>query len=270
MKKNPQSRAIPDILLKIVETKKTEIAGTRREKPFFARKIKEIPPALDFEGALSGEGMSVIAEIKKASPSAGIISYHFRPLEIAMAYRKGGADAVSILTDETYFKGSIGIITLVRKVLRNIPVLRKDFIIDDSQIFETRAYGADTFLLIAGILSRQQLGEFILLGRELGMEPLVEVHSESELEDAVACGSHIIGVNNRNLRTFELNPSLSKKLVAKIPACSIAVSESGIKSPDDTAFLHSIGFNAVLVGETLMRSGKENCGRIISEFKQTT
>ncbi len=269
MKKMPQNRSIPDILLKIVETKKSEIKGTRREKPFLIRKIKETPPALDFEGALSGEGLSVIAEIKKASPSAGIISSHFRPLEIAMAYRKGGADAVSILTDETYFKGSIGLITLVRNTLKSIPILRKDFIIDDSQIYETRAYGADTFLLIAGILSRQQLGEFISLGRELGMEPLVEVHTESELAAAVECGSHVIGVNNRNLHTFELNTTLSKKLVTQIPACVTAVSESGIKSARDTAFLHSIGFNAVLVGETLMRSGKENCGAIISEFKKT-
>ncbi|HCE46117.1 MAG TPA: indole-3-glycerol phosphate synthase TrpC [Lentisphaeria bacterium] len=262
-------RSIPDILLKIVETKKSEIKEIRREKPFFTRKIKDIHPALDFKNALSGEGLSVIAEIKKASPSAGIISTHFRPLEIALAYRKGGADAVSVLTDETYFKGSIGLITLVRNTLKNIPILRKDFIIDDSQIYEARAYGADSFLLIAGILSLQQLEDFISLGRELGMEPLVEVHNETELFNAIQAKSDIIGVNNRNLRTFELNTSLSKKLISKIPACVTAVSESGIRSSKDTAYLHSLGFNAVLVGETLMRSGKDNCGKIITEFKKS-
>jgi indole-3-glycerol phosphate synthase len=261
------SLSIPDILLKIVETKKSEIKDIRREKSFFIRKIKDITPALDFKNALSGEGLSVIAEIKKASPSAGIISSHFRPLEIALAYRKGGADAVSVITDETYFKGSVGLITLVRNTLKNIPILRKDFIIDDSQIYEARAYGADSFLLIAGILTQKQLTDFVSLGRELGMEPLVEVHNEAELSSAVEAKSDIIGVNNRNLRTFELNPSLSKKLITKIPACVTAVSESGIKSSDDTAYLHSLGFNAVLVGETLMRSGKDGCGKIISEFK---
>ncbi|MFA6568529.1 MAG: indole-3-glycerol phosphate synthase TrpC [Victivallales bacterium] len=257
----------PDILRKIVETKKNEVVSSRKDMRVFREKIREIPPALDFKNAVSGENLSIIAEIKKASPSAGIISEKFNPPEIASAYRKGGADAVSVLTDKTYFKGDIGIIPLVRKTLENIPILRKDFIIAPSQIFEARAYGADSFLLISGILSSSQMQDFIALGRSLGMEPLVEVHSEEELSKSIQAGAEIIGVNNRNLRNFEVSLRISEKLIHMIPPHITAVSESGIKCAKDTEHLFALGFNAVLVGETLMRSGVENCGKIISEFK---
>ncbi|MCX6986121.1 MAG: indole-3-glycerol phosphate synthase TrpC [Lentisphaerae bacterium] len=259
---------IPDILQKIVETKKKEVVFSRRNIKGFRAKINEIPPALDFKNAISGEKLSVIAEIKKASPSAGIISENFNPLKIATAYRNGGADAVSILTDGTYFNGNIGIIPLVRETLKNIPILRKDFIIDPSQIFEARAYGADSFLLIAGILADSQMQDFIALGRSLGMEPLVEVHSEEELSKSLQAGAEIIGVNNRDLRSFEVSIQISEKLIPLIPPHITAVSESGIKCAKDTEHLFFLGFNAVLVGEALMRSGVENCGRIISEFKK--
>ena len=262
------SSKIPDILQNIVETKKNEVVSLRGDVKLFREKINGNPPALDFKNAISGENLSVIAEIKKASPSAGIISEDFNPLKIASAYRKGGADAVSVLTDRTYLKGDIAIIPLVRKTLINIPILRKDFIIDSSQIFEARAYGADSFLLIAGILSDSQMQDFIALGRSLGMEPLVEIHDEEELSKSLHAGAEIIGVNNRNLRNFEVSIRISEKLISAIPPHVTAVSESGIKCPKDTRHLFHIGFNAVLVGEALMRSGIENCGRIISEFKE--
>ncbi|HBC86748.1 MAG TPA: indole-3-glycerol phosphate synthase TrpC [Lentisphaeria bacterium] len=265
----PDTLPILDILRKIVETKKIEVKDTRRNKKLFTGKIGGNPPPLDFKGAISGEQLSVIAEIKKASPSAGIIAQDFKPLQIAAAFRRAGANAVSVLTDKTYFKGSIGIISLVRKTLGNIPILRKDFIIDESQIYETRACKADSFLLIAAILSGSQLAEFILLGRSLGMEPLVECHDEEELEKSIGAGAQIVGVNNRNLRTFKVDLSISGRLIGKIPACLTAVAESGIKSPEDSAYLHRLGFNAVLVGETIMRAGPENCGKIISEFKKS-
>jgi indole-3-glycerol phosphate synthase len=262
------SSKIPDILKKIVETKKTEIITSRKNIKGFREKINEIPTALDFKDAISGENLSVIAEIKKASPSAGVISKNFNPLKIASAYRKGRADAVSILTDKTYFNGDINIIPLVRKTLKNIPILRKDFIIDPSQIFEARAYGADSFLLIAGILADSQMQDFIALGRSLGMEPLVEIRSEEELSKSLQAGAEIIGVNNRDLRNFEVNIQISEKLIPLIPSHITAVSESGIKCSKDSKHLFFLGFNAILVGEALMRAGVENCGRIISEFKE--
>lgn len=257
----------PDILQKIVATKKDEIVYARSKIDIFRENIKKVSPALDFKKAISLEKLSVIAEIKKASPSAGIISRNFNPLKIAAAYREGGADAVSILTDKTYFKGDIEIIPLVRKTLKSIPILRKDFIIDSSQILEARAYGADSFLLIAGILSVSQIQDFIGLGRSLGMDPLVEVHNGEELSKSIQAGADIIGVNNRNLRNFEVSLKISEELISQIPPHITAVSESGIKCGEDTKLLFHLGFNAVLVGETLMRSGIKNCGRVISEFK---
>jgi indole-3-glycerol phosphate synthase len=259
---------IPDILQKIVETKKEEVISSRKRAGDFLERIKGIPPALDFKSAISGENLSVIAEIKKASPSAGIISADFNPLKIAAAYRKGKADAVSILTDKAYFNGNINIIPVVRETLKNIPILRKDFIIDSSQIFEARAYCADSFLLIAAILSGSQMQDFIALGRSLGMEPLVEIRSEDELSKTLQAGAEIIGVNNRNLRNFEVSLKISEKLIPMIPPHVTAVSESGIKCVEDTNHLFNLGFNAVLVGETLMHAGVENCGKIISEFKK--
>ncbi len=263
----PANPSIPDILRIIVQTKKKEVIATRRSRSLFLEKARTVSPPLDFKRAVSGECLSVIAEIKKASPSAGTISRDFKPLKIAAAYRDGGADAVSILTDKQYFGGSIGFIPLVRRTLAKIPILRKDFIIDESQILETRAAGADSFLLIAAILSKGQLSEYISLGRELGMEPLVECHSENELSMAIDSHADIIGINNRNLRTFKVDMSISEDLVEKIPACVSAVAESGIKSKHDAMYLHELGFNAILVGETLMKAGPSGCGRRISEFK---
>jgi len=258
----------PDILLKIVETKKEELSELRKKSADLKSQSGDTSPALDFIEVLSEPGISVIAEIKKASPSAGTISEDFEPEKIAEAYLNGGASAVSILTDKDYFKGDIKYIRDVRDIL-SIPILRKDFIIDPLQIFEARAYGADTFLLIAAILETNQIEDLIGLGRELGMEPLIESHNKEELEKTVSAGARIIGVNNRNLHNFKVDISLSEKLFPMIPKDAISVSESGIHTPEDAARMSDAGFSSILVGESLMRSGLENCGEMIKEFKNS-
>lgn len=256
----------PDILKKIVATKKDELASMSNTVADFQVRISNILPALDFKAALGKPGLSVIAEIKKASPSAGIIAADFNPETVAKAYNSGGADAVSILTDKEYFKGDIQFIKQVRNLIQ-VPVLRKDFIIEPIQIYEARAYGADTFLLIAAILETSEMKNLIALGRELGMEPLVESHNETELKKSIAAGAEILGVNNRNLHTFDVDLKISEKLYAMIPNNAISVAESGIHSPEQAQQLHKWGFDAVLVGESLMKTGLENCGKMIAAFK---
>lgn len=259
--------AIPDILKKILDTKKLEIQEKLPLAEDLRRVAEDMPPALDFRAALNSGCPAVIAEIKKASPSAGIIIENFSPETVALAYRNGGADAVSVLTDEKYFHGYAKYIPTVRPFLKDVPILRKDFILHPVQIYESRALGADSFLLISGVLDTAKLADLIGLGRELGMEPLVEAHSPKELENAIQAGALILGVNNRNLHDFTVDIRRSEKLIGMIPEGSTAVSESGIKSAADAARLFSAGYKAVLVGECLMRSGIEKCGNIIREFK---
>lgn len=260
---------IPDILKKILETKKVEIGEKLPREKEFRRIAGDMPPALDFKSALNSGKPAVIAEIKKASPSAGVITENFSPETVALAYRSGGADAVSILTDEKYFQGSAKYIPTARPFLKGIPILRKDFILHPVQIYESRALGADSFLLISGVLSVRELAELISLGRELGMEPLVESHSSEELGTAIEAGALILGINNRNLHNFTVDISRSEKLIGMMPAGSTAVSESGIKSATDAGRLFAAGYKAVLVGECLMRGGIEKCGTIIREFKKS-
>ncbi len=260
---------VADILLKIVETKKREVENLRGRCNEFKARATSLPPALDFPAAISTDNLAVIAEIKKASPSAGIISASFDPEAVAEAYAKGGANAVSVLTDREYFKGDPGYIPLVRPLLPGIPVLRKDFIIDPVQIHEARSLGADTFLLIAAILETSQLRDFIELGRELGMEPLVESHTLEELEKSRDAGTKIFGINNRNLHNFTVDLATSENLCKEIPADSVAVSESGIKVPEDAARMKRAGFNAILVGETLMRHGIEGCPDAIKHYQES-
>ena len=255
----------PDILRKIVETKKVELCELRKFLPDFRKQAGNAPAPLSFKNALTAPGLSVIAEIKKASPSAGIISEQFEPEKIAAAYMKGNAAAVSILTDKQYFKGNIEYIRKLRDLI-TVPVLRKDFIIDPLQIYEARAYGADTFLLIAAILEKNQLEDMIEEGRSLGMEPLVESHNEYELEKTVEAGAEIIGINNRNLHTFEVDIDLARRIRPMIPETAISVAESGIRSPEDAVKIADAGYNAILVGEALMRSGLEKCPDVIKEM----
>lgn len=197
---------------------------------------------------------AVIAEVKKASPSKGIISEDFRPAEQAVAYQKAGAAAVSCLTEEYYFKGSAEYFKAVRKAI-DLPMIRKDFIIDPYQLYEAKAMSADAVLLIAAILSEEQMREYRIIAESLGMDVLAESHDEKELEAVIAAGCTIFGINNRNLKTFEVSLENTKRLAKLAPDGGILVSESGIKTAEDMKFLADLGADAVLIGETLMRSG---------------
>lgn len=199
-------------------------------------------------------GPAIIAEVKKASPSKGIISEDFRPAEQAAAYEKAGAAAVSCLTEEYYFKGSAEYFKAVRKVV-DIPMIRKDFIIDPYQIYEAKAMGADAILFIAAILSAEQMKEYREIAESLKMDVLAESHNEEELTSVINAGCTIFGINNRNLKDFSVTLETTKRLAGLVPEGGIIVAESGIKTAEDMKFLADCGANAVLIGETLMRSG---------------
>lgn len=260
--------SIPDILRKISATKREELkAYPRSPRRFTAAAAGQAPP-LDFAAALGRPGLAVIAEIKKASPSAGIIAdADFDPAVIAKAYRSAGADAISVLTDVEYFKGAPGYLLSARRAVADIPLLRKDFIIDERQIYEARALGADSFLLIAAILDNYQLTDFLALGRGLGMEPLVESHDAFELEKAIGAGAMLLGINNRDLRSFEVDLANSAELAGMMPAGAVKISESGVGSGADSALIQEWGYDAVLVGETLMRSGLDGVAAMMRELK---
>jgi indole-3-glycerol phosphate synthase len=195
--------------------------------------------------------VNIIAELKKASPSCGLLREDFRPVDLAKSLASAGAAALSVLTEEDFFQGSLADLRAARKVVE-VPVLRKDFIIDPWQVWEARGGDADTFLLIVAALSDSLLAELLALGRELGMEPLVEVHTSEELDRAVAAGAQIIGVNNRDLRTLDVRLETSFDLIGAIPDGCIAVCESGIRSAAEIAQLRAAGFDAFLIGESLM------------------
>lgn len=220
-----------------------------------AEKAAENDTGRSFRKALTSlPRPAVIAEVKKASPSKGIISEDFRPAEQAVAYQKVGAAAVSCLTEEYYFKGSAEYFKAVRKAI-DLPMIRKDFIIDPYQLYEAKAMGADAVLLIAAILSEEQMREYRIIAESLGMDVLAESHDEKELEAVIAAGCSIFGINNRNLKTFEVSLENTKRLAKLVPDGGILVSESGIKTAEDMKFLADLGADAVLIGETLMRSG---------------
>jgi indole-3-glycerol phosphate synthase len=256
----------PDILKKIVNTKFKELKSKNYTIEELEDFISKNQSALDFESALKDSKLAVISEIKKASPSAGIINKYFQPDKIADSYMKGNANAVSILTDKEYFKGSIEYIKQLREIIK-VPILRKDFIIDEYQIYEARAYGADTFLLIAAILTTEELYNFITLGRSMGMEPLVESHNEEELKKSIDAGTKIFGINNRNLHTFEVDLNTSIELYNLIPHNAVKVAESGIKNTKDASYLRNTGYDAVLIGESLMRCGHNSISDMVIKFK---
>lgn len=205
----------------------------------------------DFAGALAGPPLRVIAEMKRASPSRGLLRRHYRRRELARGYEAGGASALSVLTEEKFFLGSLDDLKAARAAVR-LPVLRKDFILDGYQVYESVAAGADALLLIVAALAEQTLRQLLELATRLKIAALVEVHTEDELARAVAAGGRIIGVNNRDLKTFEVKLETSLSLRRKIPSYCLAVSESGIRSADDLNSLRDAGFNAVLIGECLM------------------
>lgn len=222
--------------------------------PEIMRKMAEAckRPAVSLEKALRGPRLSVIAEIKRASPSKGLICPEFRPPEIAMDYEASGADAISCLTEEFYFQGSAESFRQAR-VCVSLPMLRKDFIVDPYQLWHARIMGADAVLLICAALSPETLRTLLALARDLQMEALVETHTEREAEQAVKAGGKIIGVNNRDLRTFEVDLAVTERIAGQLPSDAAIVSESGISSREDMERVRSAGAHGVLIGESLMR-----------------
>ena len=239
------------ILDRIVESKRQEVRALKARG--LVAPAGEIPGPRGFRRALLDyRGVAVIAEAKKASPSKGLICPNFDPAAIARDYAAGGAQAISVLTDGPYFQGSLAYIPLVRAAV-NLPVLRKEFIIDEIQLREAALFGADAILLIAAILEPRQLADYQALAGELGMDSLVEVHDEAEAELALAAGSRLIGINNRNLRDFTVDLDTTLRVMAGIPRDIPVVSESGIRDHRDMQRLAGQGVAAALVGESLMR-----------------
>ena len=244
-----------NILDTIVEARRASVAHRKRVLPDVALKIaveKKVPPPRDFPGALTQAGLNVISELKKASPSLGVIRESYSPTVLAIGLESAGAAALSVLTEEDFFFGSLGDLKEASKATK-IPILRKDFIIDPWQVWETRAAGADSFLLIAAVLNDEILRELLELGRTLKMEPLVEVHSREELARVLKVGARIVGVNNRDLRDFQVHLETSLELIELIPEDCIAVSESGLHTHEDLIRLRRSGFDAFLIGEHLMK-----------------
>ncbi len=244
-----------NILLRIIERRRESVAHRKRVLPLVALKIAaetKAPAVRDFSAAISANRVNVIAELKKASPSRGMIREQFEPAKLAAELADAGAAALSVLTEEDFFAGSLTYLKEARAAAE-IPVLRKDFIFDPWQVWEARAASADSFLLITAVLEPELLRELLELGRQLGMEPLVEVHTREELAEALGAGAKIVGVNARDLTTFKVNLELALELAAEIPDSCIAVAESGIHSHEDLTRLSGAGFDAFLIGEQLMK-----------------
>jgi indole-3-glycerol phosphate synthase len=243
------------ILDQIVADNLEELESRKRSFPLkeLQTVALEQPSPLDFASALHGNHIKLIAEVKKASPSRGVIRSDFNPVAIAQTYAGNGAAAISVLTEARYFQGSLNHLRDIRKALGNrLPLLRKDFLCDPYQVYESRAYGADSVLLIVAILTPEKLKELLGLSHELGMSCLAEVHNEAELEIALKGGARIIGINNRDLTTFTVDLTTTERLRPLIPKDRTVVSESGIKDRSDMGKLKKWGVDAVLIGESLM------------------
>ncbi len=243
-------------LEEILAHKREEVEHNKIEYPFdeLIELLPKAPPTLDFAAAIRGQEnntISCIAEIKKASPSKGVLTNNFVPEKIAREYFLGGASALSILTDKKFFKGDPSYIALAQQAAK-LPVLRKDFIVDEYQIYESRCIGADAILLIVAALTDTQIQSFLSAAKDLSLDCLVECHTKDEVERAVDCGATIIGINNRNLQTFEVDLNTSIHLKKFIPNQCISVSESGIRNAHHVDMLREVGFDAILVGEQLM------------------
>jgi indole-3-glycerol phosphate synthase len=245
-------KTVPDILAQIVEHKKAELV--HRVGGIARAAENSVANRRDFLQAITGRQPAIIAEVKKASPSGGVLREDFDPVSLAQAYQKGGAAALSVLTDKKHFKGSLADLESARSAV-GLPVLRKDFTIDTYHVHQAAAHGADAILLIAAILTEGQMREFRELAESYRMSALVEVHDEEELKPAIASGARIIGVNNRNLHTFQVHLDVSLRLAEKIPDGIVKVSESGIHSASDIQRLRAAGYKAFLVGEHLIKSG---------------
>jgi indole-3-glycerol phosphate synthase len=241
------------VLDRILDARRASVDHRKKVLPEAALKygVKAATPLRDFAVALCRDGINIIAELKPASPSRGVLRDPFDAPALAHSLEVSGASALSILTEEEFFNGSLKNLREARKTIA-LPVLRKDFIFDPWQVWETRANDADSFLLIVATLYDGQLRDLIALGRDLGMEPLVEVHTSSELDRALTADARIIGVNNRDLKTLSVRAETSLELIDQIPDHCIAVSESGLRTHDDLVRLRAAGFDAFLIGEHLM------------------
>ena len=254
-----------DILERIVAARRRSLAIEKQTTP--AAKLEEraavAPPPRDFRAALTRNAVNVIAELKKASPSRGLLraAYQpkagtpgaYNPAALAPALEQAGAAALSVLTEPEFFQGSLEDLTLSRQTT-SVPVLRKDFLVDPYQIYQARAAGADAVLLIAAILTTGELKQLITLGKQLGMAALVEAHTGEELARALEAGAEIVGINNRNLKTFEVSVGTSLRLIESLPEECVAVSESGLSAAADLVRLRAAGFDAFLIGERLMQA----------------
>ncbi len=246
------------VLLKILEDKRVELK--RLKTGTNLKKIKELAentsPPESFRMSLSGKGLKLIAEVKKASPSMGLLSNHFDAVALAEIYANNGASAISVITEKNYFQGDISYLKKIKAALGTAcpPLLRKDFIIDPYQVYETRAAGADCLLLIAAALTRDELATLLKLSNRLGLECLVEVHNRKELRAALDCGAQIIGINNRNLDTFKVNLDTTRCLRPFVPDNCVVISESGFNNRQDVLGIKDLGINAILVGSALVTS----------------
>ena len=253
------SAAIPDILQKILNRKREEVDARAARRPLaeLRAQVRDSSPVRGFRAALAttvGQGRSaVIAEIKRASPSKGVLRADFDPAAIARSYAEAGATCLSVLTDIDFFQGADAFLEQARAAC-SLPVLRKDFMLDPYQVYEARVLGADCILLIVSALDDPSLAELSGLARELGMDVLVEVHDAAELERGLALGSDLLGINNRNLRTFATRLETTLDLLPQVPAEVLLVTESGILAPGDVTLMRNAGVNAFLVGEAFMRA----------------
>jgi len=244
------------IVDEILSYKKHELANKKRKVPL--AELKQVafdqPPVYDFAAAIKGDDVRLIAEIKKASPSRGVICSEFDPLVIANIYANSGAAAISVLTESTYFQGSLTYLKAVRNSLTSssLPLLRKDFLFDPYHVYESRIHGADCFLLIVAILTSGQLQEMLDIGHSLNMSCLVEVHNETEVEIAIESGARIIGINNRDIKTLKVDTTTTERLRPFIPSDRTVVSESGIRNRNDVEKCRKLKVDAILVGQTLM------------------
>ncbi len=255
-----------NFLESILAHKKAEVETRKCQIPesMLRDRIEKLSRPISLAEALSHDGLAVIAEIKRASPSAGVIRENFDPVQIAKSYVKAGANALSILTDEKYFQGSLHFIEQIRPFVP-IPILRKDFIVDPYQILEARAYGADALLLIVAALESDQLCNLLNKTHEYGLEALVEVHSADEMKIAVDAGAKIIGINNRNLETFKIDLATTGQLTPLVPEGTVLVGESGLHTKDDIQRMIWAGVDAVLVGTHFMKH--PDPGAALQQFK---
>jgi len=257
------------VLDSIIEGVREDLAARRLPMSQLLEALEIAPPVRDCFATLMTEDISVIAEVKRSSPSKGALAPIVDPAGLAASYAEAGAAVISVLTEQRRFGGTLADLDLVRSSVE-LPILRKDFMIDEYQFYEARAHGADVILLIVAALSKNQLDDYFQLSKELGMRALIEVHTPGELESALSISPEIVGVNSRNLKTLEVDIQAFAQLIPQIPSTIARVAESGISSRADVEFAHDHGATAILVGEALVRSGNPNVamGQLLGRLAQ--